>query len=55
MANKRKDRKRYSKGSREDYTNGGRVGYQRGRGVVTDNNNYSGLIHIHNILNEGLF
>lgn len=23
--------------------------------VVTDNNNYSGLIHIHNILNEGLF
>ena len=22
--------------------------------VVTDNNNYSGLIHIHNILNEGL-
>ena len=39
MANKRKDRKRYSKGSREDYTNGGRVGYQRGRGVVTNNNN----------------
>jgi len=34
MANKRKDRKRYSKGSREDYTNGGRVGYQRGRVVV---------------------
>ena len=23
--------------------------------VVTDNNNYSGLIHIHNILDEGLF
>ena len=30
MANKRKDRKRYSKGSREDYTNGGRVKYVEG-------------------------
>jgi len=30
MANKRKDRKRYSKGSREDYTKGGRVSLQRG-------------------------
>ena len=42
MANKRKDRKRYSKGSREDYTNGGRVRYQRGREVT--NNNYTQLI-----------
>ena len=30
MANKRKNRKRYSKGSREDYTKGGRVSLQRG-------------------------
>ena len=42
MANKRKNRKRYSKGSREDYTQGGRVGYQRGREVA--NNNYTQLI-----------
>ncbi len=33
MANKRKDRKRYSKGSREDYTKGGRVGYALGDAV----------------------
>ena len=36
MANKRKDRKGYSKGSREDYTNGGRVGYAQGLGVSKD-------------------
>ena len=36
MANKRKDRKRYSKGSREDYTNGGRVKYVEGDEVEQD-------------------
>ena len=29
-----------------------RAKYQRGRGVVTDNNNYSGLKHINKIINE---
>ena len=30
MKNKTKQRKRYNKGLREDYTQGGRVGYQDG-------------------------
>ena len=34
---KRKDRKRYSKGTRQDYTQGGRVGYREGDAVEERN------------------
>ena len=39
---KRRNRKRSGGKVREDYTKGGRVGYQRGREVA--NNNYTQLI-----------